>query len=132
MNHTVPHLTPDQRAQLPTELNQPRQQLDRQLDDQLAGQSRAEHARELLQQDGDDAPQRDADREVALARTDQELSELGQVSRALQRIEAPDFGLCSDCGEAIVFERLRLEPWAMRCVACETAHEGHSGRTASL
>ena len=129
---SVSPLTPTQRAQLAAELGLRRAQLDSQLGDQLAGQTRAEHARDLLLQDGDDAPQRDADREVALARTDHELAELGQVSRALQRIGSPDFGLCSDCGEAIAFERLRLEPWAARCVACESAHEGPAGPTARL
>lgn len=125
-------LTLAQRAQLAADLGQRRQQLDHQLAEQLAGQTRAEHARELLLQDGDDAPQRDADREVDLARTDRELAELGQVSRALQRIQSPAFGLCEDCSEPIAYERLRLEPWALRCVACETTREGPAGRKASL
>lgn len=125
-------LTLAQRAQLAADLGQRRQQLDHQLAEQLAGQTRAEHARELLLQDGDDAPQRDADREVDLARTDRELAELGQVSRALQRVQSPEFGLCEDCGQPIAYERLRLEPWALRCVACETTREGPAGRKARL
>lgn len=125
-------ISPEQRQQLQDELSQRQRTLTQQLDEQLSGQSRVEFARELLEQDGDDAPQRDADREVALARADQAQAELGQVSRALQRLAAPEFGLCSDCSQAINFERLRLEPWAERCVPCETAHEGPLGRSARL
>lgn len=121
-------LSPEQRAELEALLQQRRQTLDGQLAEQLAGQTRAEAARELLLQDGDDAPQRDADREVALARTDHEMDELGRISQALLRVQAPDFGCCIDCGGAIGLGRLRAAPWATRCVACEGAHEtGASG-----
>lgn len=126
------HLSPVDRAALTAELQERRQGLDRQLAEQLAGQTRAEAARELLLQDGDDAPQRDADREVALARADRELAELGRISQALQRVQAPDYGLCTDCGAAIPLARLRVEPWAERCVACESAHEGAPQRPPRL
>jgi DnaK suppressor protein len=120
---TCPLITPEQREQLQTEWTQRQQALESQLAEQLAGQTRTEFARDLLEQDGDDAPQRDADREVALARADHEVDELGQVSRALRRLQDADFGRCGDCGGAIPFERLRLEPGTERCVACASAHE---------
>jgi len=47
-----------------------RQAILAQLELHHGGQSRAEHARAVLQQDADDAPQRAADREVDLALTD--------------------------------------------------------------
>jgi DnaK suppressor protein len=119
-------LTPGQRALLKAALQLRQSQLDQQSADHLHGDSRVEHAAGSLNQDRDDARQRDADREVDLARADAQLLELGQVSRALQRIEEPDFGFCIDCGEAIAFDRLKLEPWALRCVACEGQHEGAS------
>jgi DnaK suppressor protein len=35
---------------------------------------------------------------------------------ALQRLASDeDYGVCSDCGEPIPFERLRAVPWANRC-----------------
>ena len=117
-------LTPAQCTELQTRLLARQAELDGQLAEQQGGAGRVDMAAELLNQDGDDAPQRDADREVALARADHELEELGRVSRALRRLDAPDFGECRDCGEAIAFARLCLEPWAERCVACESAHEG--------
>ena len=92
-----------------------------------AGGSRSEAAREVLQQDGDDAPQRDADREIDLARADRDIEELGAVSHALARVHDAGFGLCSDCGQTIPFDRLKLEPWAVRCVACAAALEQRSG-----
>jgi DnaK suppressor protein len=116
-------LTPEQRRLLEAALKTRQAQLDEQLVDHQQGRSRVEHAREVLQQDGDDAPQRDADREVDLARSDRELIELGQVSQALQRIHHADFGLCGDCGDHIPFERLKLEPWTRRCVNCAAKFE---------
>ena len=121
MNNT---LSPAQKTLLASTLTQRRQALQQQLAEHQHGASRVEHARELLLQDADDARQRDADREVDLARSDQGAAELAQIEQALQRLPQPGFGLCSDCGEAIAFARLQLEPWARRCVACETAAEG--------
>lgn len=126
MTMTAPSTT--ERTQLEAELQRRQRQLLAQLADHQAGQSRVEHAVELLNQDGDDAPQRDADREVALARSDRQMWELGQVNEALLRLHQPGFGLCEDCGEAIAPARLRAEPWARRCVACQTQHEGHQDR----
>ena len=119
------HLTPGQRALLRAELEQRQHQLDRRLADHLGGRSRAEHAREVLTQDADDAPQREGERELDLAMTDLETQELGEVSEALLRMdsESESYGLCAACGTEIPFDRLRAEPWARRCVPCETARE---------
>jgi DnaK suppressor protein len=117
-------LTPGQRAQLKELLELRQHELDRRVAAHQGPQGRAVHARELLLQDGDDAPQRDADREVDLAQADRELAELGAVSRALARRDEPRFGACIDCGQPIPFDRLRVEPWAERCVACQAAREG--------
>jgi RNA polymerase-binding protein DksA len=115
-------LTTGQRALLKAALHERRRALDQAIARHQGG-SRAEHAREVLLQDGDDAPQRDSDREVDLALTDREMVELGEVSRALLRVDTPQFGLCSDCGAEIPFDRLRLEPWALRCVTCQAVAE---------
>ena len=117
------HLTQGQRALLRAALELRRAELERRLAAQLQGQSRAEHARDVLQQDGDDAPQRDSDREVDLAWSDQETLELGAVKLALQRVDDPHYGRCADCGVEIPFDRLKIEPQATRCVSCESRHE---------
>lgn len=115
-------LTAGQRAQLRELLELRLHELDRRVAAHQ-GLGRAAHARELLEQDGDDAPQRAADREVDLARSDAEIRELGAVSLALARWSRPDFGRCTECGEAIAFDRLRAEPWALRCLICEAVFE---------
>jgi DnaK suppressor protein len=117
-------LTPGQRAQLRERLELRQHELDRRVAAHTGAQGRATHAREVLLQDSDDAPQRDADREIDLALTDRELAELGAVSRALQRLDTASFGACAACHAPIPFDRLRIEPWAERCVACEGAREG--------
>lgn len=89
--------------------------------------SRVQHAREILLQDGDDGPQRDADREVDLAFTDHERHELAEIGAALQRLDSDDYGVCSDCGADIPLARLQVQPQALRCVACESRQEGRRG-----
>jgi DnaK suppressor protein len=117
------HLTAGQKALLEAALVQRQHQLDRRLADHTQGLSRAEHAREVLQQDGDDQPQREGEREVDMALNDLELRELGEVSDALRRLTSSTFGLCADCDSEIPFDRLKVEPWALRCVSCESQRE---------
>ena len=120
------HLTAGQKALLEAELMQRQHQLDKRLADHTQGLSRAEHAREVLLQDGDDAPQREPERELDMALTDLETRELGAVSEALRRLQGGDYGVCTDCDADIPFDRLKVEPWALRCVACETRRENQA------
>lgn len=116
-------LTAGQRALLEAALVQRQHQLDRRLAEHHEGLSRVDHARSLLLQDGDDAPQRENARVTDLAVTDIETQELGAVSLALLRVHEPDYGVCIGCGEDIPFDRLKVAAWALRCVACEAGHE---------
>ena len=122
------HLTAGQSALLQAELEQRRKQLDDRLAAHHGGLSRVEHAREVLQQDDDDAPQRAGERAVDMALSDLETQELGAVSQALARLNGGQYGLCADCGAEIPFDRLKAEPWALRCVPCESRHEAAPGR----
>jgi len=117
------YLTVGQRALLEAELVRRQNELDRQLAEHQGGLSRAEHAHEVLSQDSDDVSHREADREMDMALGDRELAELGAVSAALLRLKEDRYGVCSDCGEQIAFDRLKVEPWALRCVACEGRRE---------
>lgn len=74
---------------------------------------------------GDVADQADIDQERgnengAVVR---EMRELRDIETARQRIEAGDAGVCIDCGEQIPFERLMVQPSALRCVACQESNE---------
>lgn len=120
-------LSPGQRALLQQLLQMRQHELDRRIA-LRGGTSRSEQARDSLQLDGDDMPQRDAEREVELARADRDIEELGRVSDALARIHDAGFGDCIDCGQAIAFDRLKLEPWAQRCVPCEAQRERSQGK----
>jgi len=117
------HLTAGQCALLEAELLRRQGELDRQLAEHQGGLSRAEHAREFLAQDSDDISHREAEREIDMALGDREIAELGAVSAALRRLKEDRYGECSDCGEAIAFDRLKVEPWALRCVGCEGRRE---------
>lgn len=117
------HLTAGQHALLQAALVQRQQALDTQLAEHQEGRSRAEHAREVLQQDGREATQREDAREMDMALSDRELVELGEVSAALRRLQSGGYGVCADCGAEIPFDRLKAEPWALRCVVCEGRRE---------
>ena len=117
------HLTTGQRALLQAELEMRQQRMSEQLQVHQEGRTRAEHARDVLAQDYDDAPQRAMDREVDMALSDIDSQELAAISRALKRVHEDDYGLCNTCGGEIPFDRLKVEPHALRCVACESRLE---------
>ncbi|MFY7939693.1 MAG: TraR/DksA family transcriptional regulator [Burkholderiaceae bacterium] len=121
------HLTTGQRALLESALLQRQHALDQRLKELTAGQTRAEHAHEVLLQDSDDAPQRDNDRIVDMALSDSEMQELGAVSQALLRLRGDAFGVCAACSADIPFDRLKVEPWALRCTPCQTVQEQARG-----
>lgn len=123
-------LTAGQRTQLEASLRQRQRQFDDRLAAHHGGLSRVEHAREVLLQDGDDAPQREGEREVDMALSDLETQQVGAVSQALLRLQEGRYGACADCGAQIPFDRLQAEPWALRCVACEAQRESRAGARA--
>jgi DnaK suppressor protein len=69
------------------------------------------------------------DREIAAAVVERRVLELKQVTRALENIESGRHGICRTCGEPIPSARLKVIPFAIRCVACQAALE--SARRAS-
>lgn len=63
----------------------------------------------------------DAEPEAASLAVD--VDELRAVEAALARVHEPDFGVCADCGAEIPFSRMRANPAALRCVACQERAE---------
>lgn len=126
------HLTAAEKQSLAAALQARRATLAAQRSAHLGGDSRVDHAREMLLQDGDDATQRDAEREVDFARTDRDAVSLAEIDGALQRLATGTYGLCTDCGAEIPAARLKLSPQAARCVACESAHERGQPRPATM
>jgi DnaK suppressor protein len=48
---------------------------------------------------------------------------LKRIDAALRRLDEGTYGECFECGDAIAEARLRALPFAVRCKACEEAHE---------
>jgi RNA polymerase-binding transcription factor len=48
---------------------------------------------------------------------------LTRIDQALARLDAGDYGRCSDCASEIAEERLRALPFATRCRSCEQRRE---------
>jgi RNA polymerase-binding transcription factor DksA len=65
------------------------------------------------------------DREEALA--DAADARREEALAALARLDAGTFGVCVDCGEKIVEERLLFRPEAARCLPCQQRHEEREG-----
>ena len=63
--------------------------------------------------------------DFADARRDIEEYQAGRT--ALARLEAGDYGTCTDCGEPIPPARLAAQPFAVRCIACQERAERAAG-----
>jgi DnaK suppressor protein len=57
------------------------------------------------------------------AEVSRDLREIRELEAAQTRIGAGTYGACAECGGAIVFERLRVNPAAIRCFDCQRVHE---------
>lgn len=47
-----------------------------------------------------------------------------EIDAALDRLSTGDYGVCTNCGEAINPRRLSALPWAAYCIRCQE-HMGH-------
>ena len=121
------HLTSSQLSELQTALLQRKAEIEQRMQQVRDGQSRAEHARNVLLQDEGDAPQRSSDREIDLAMSNLGAVDLTRVQTALDRMAAGTYGLCDACGGEIAFARLQLEPQTAHCVACKSQWEKETG-----
>lgn len=54
---------------------------------------------------------------------ERDVNELRTIDAALARFEEGTYGVCTRCGGDIGKARLRANPAAERCIACQTAHE---------
>lgn len=63
------------------------------------------------------------ERDIEFAMNAHETSELNALANALERLDAGQYGLCTDCSAAIPAARLDAYPAALRCVSCQRAFE---------
>lgn len=57
------------------------------------------------------------------AELSRDLTELRALEAALERMADGSYGSCTDCGQDIGYERLKVEPPALRCIDCQRVHE---------
>lgn len=53
----------------------------------------------------------------------QDVADMRDILAARERLSAGVYGICTDCGEAIAYERLLAYPTAKRCIHCQRLHE---------
>lgn len=114
------------REQLRSYLEERREELAR------VGRLRAEPNRDdpSIQPDEDTQPLNEMNQAIASRRNKVRAQELAGIDRALARMEEDpeDFGLCIDCDEPIPLGRLKVLPWAQRCVQCQSEYGDDTGR----
>lgn len=76
-------------------------------------------AREPLPRDSADAAIVMENDDVLRAIEFTATQEMRHIARALERMDAGQFGICESCGQEIGNARLELVPFATRCSACE-------------
>jgi RNA polymerase-binding transcription factor DksA len=85
--------------------------------------------------DPGDASFADLSIDLGNAAVTRDVLELRSVDAALARLDAGVYGECSECGYAIPYARLEVQPSAERCAPCQEAYEkthAESGRGASM
>lgn len=65
----------------------------------------------------------DALADLNLALIDRHVGEIRDIEATRERIQDGSFGVCSDCGADVDFERMLAYPTAKRCYSCQRLHE---------
>lgn len=58
------------------------------------------------------------ERLTQVAAHEQMLVQLGEIERALVKLDEGTYGVCDSCGAVIPQGRLDIHPWAVLCVPC--------------
>jgi len=82
----------------------------------------------------DEAEQSEADiqNELEFALLQMRGETLARIAEALDRLDAGQYGDCTECGHPIRAERLRALPFATRCLSCEQHREARSAGPAPV
>ncbi len=71
------------------------------------------------------------DDELQLSIIESLVAELKRVDKALEDVAAGRYGICRDCGEDIAPARLKVLPFAIYCVQCQSKLEAGPRRLAA-
>jgi DnaK suppressor protein len=99
-----------------------RQNLAAQMAQSRANLAPAENTAGSVSQD-ENARLANQTREVDTALTARDAQDLARIDRALEALDDGSYGLCDECGCAIPFERLKIEPMTQHCVQCKSTWE---------
>jgi len=94
------------------------------LEKQLAELSTEKISDDVVQDTGDQALTSVME-SLRNALQDTEYAEYNRILQALKAIDDGTYGICIDCGESISEKRLKYNPHASRCIACQEAFEAH-------
>jgi RNA polymerase-binding transcription factor DksA len=117
-------LTPEQIATLGRLLEERRQALIAETLDDYA-RAREESFAQVagtVRDSGDEA-QADLLADLGQAEVVREVATIRDLEAAQARIAAGTYGICSECGADIGFERLQAYPTALRCQPCQHTYE---------
>lgn len=91
--------------------------------------NRKMEADDLKNEIGDiyDSADNERDRQLSLILNDRDRKKLIAIDEALSRIEDGTYGICEDCGKRIAPNRLKILPFALLCVPCQSLMEKQSG-----
>lgn len=115
-------LTPEQRAELKQRMEKRRAELLEQMEQNKANMAPPDVTAGSVSQD-ENARLKNLTREVDGALTALDAAELARIERALELIDTDEYGQCEECGCAIPYERLLIEPMTQHCVACKSRWE---------
>lgn len=68
-----------------------------------------------------------ASSETDLSEALRDIEEWRALRGAMRRIDEGGYGFCVDCGVEIPFERLHVQPMALRCIDCQSRAERAAG-----
>jgi len=71
------------------------------------------------------------ERSMAVDALNRNASLLGQVTDALERLAAGNYGVCIACENAIASKRLAALPWAALCLECQQIAESRPAAQAT-
>lgn len=73
--------------------------------------------------------------DLSNAEIGRDVQEMHAINAARERMDDGSYGECTDCGKDIPYERLEVQPMAIRCMPCQEMHEkmhAGAGRGATL
>jgi DnaK suppressor protein len=71
-------------------------------------------------EEGGEGGTSNVDRELDLVLSAQALAAIGEIDRALRKLDAGTYGVCEQCGNPIPQARLKALPYAALCVSCKS------------